>query len=135
MHSVRASVPGMLFVLLTAAGPAGAGSLAVHEAEGIRYVSGGVGQGEREELRALEDGFNLQLLFAARGGAFLSDVAVRIQDGSGRTVVDAVAEGPYFYVALPPGTYVVTATLAGDSSRRKVTVSAGRPTRSSFSWY
>lgn len=134
MNGMRALFPMLLSFLLGAAGPAAAGSLVVHDAQGIRFVSGGVGQDERGELRSLQDQFNLLLMFAAQGGAFLSAVAVRIEDRGGRTVLEAVSDGPYLYAALPPGTYVITASLDGRSNRRNVTVAAGRATRADFFW-
>jgi hypothetical protein len=82
----------------------------------------------------MESQFNLALQFSAQGGAFLSGVRVEILDRSGRTVLDAVTEGPFFYAALPPGTYSVTASVEGQSTRRSVTVGAGRITRADFAW-
>jgi hypothetical protein len=109
-------------------------ALGIQQGRGIPYVTGGVGQDERDALKAMESQFNLALQFSAQGGAFLSGVRVEILDRSGRTVLDAVTEGPFFYAALPPGTYSVTASVEGQSTRRSVTVGAGRITRADFAW-
>lgn len=127
-----------LFVLLSSilvpVGPSTAQTPAVRDYQGIRYVSGGVGQDERDYLKSVQHQFNLGLMFAAAGGAFLSAVQITIQDARGNTVLDAVAEGPYFYAALPPGSYTVTASLDRQSQRKRVNVGAGRSARADFYW-
>ena len=106
----------------------------VQQDRGIAYATGGVGQDERDTLKSMENQFNLALQFSAQGGAFLSGVRVEILDRSGRTALDALTEGPFFYVALPPGSYTVTASVEGQSIRRAVTVVSGRITRADFAW-
>ena len=49
--------------------------------QGIRYLSGGVGDSERTELDAMSHQYNLRLLFAMQGsGEYLSAVRVNILD-------------------------------------------------------
>jgi hypothetical protein len=135
MKNYRAlAILAMVPMLFWATTTLQAGSLPMRDYQGVKYVSGGVGQDERDYLNSVENQFNLQLMFAAEGGAFLSSVKVLIQDARGATVLDAVADGPYFYAALRPGTYTVTANLDGRSSQRKVTVGTGRATRADFRW-
>lgn len=114
--------------------PQTASAVEVQQNRGIPYVTGGVGQDERDTLKSMEGQFNLALQFSAQGGAFLSGVRVEIQDRSGRTVLDALTEGPYFYAALPAGPYTVAASVEGQSTRRSVTVGTGRITRADFAW-
>ena len=134
MDQARRLTRTLLSFAAVAALPQTAQALGIQQDRGIAYVTGGVGQDERDALKAMESQFNLALQFSAQGGAFLSGVRVEILDQSGRTVLDAVTEGPFFYAALPPGTYRVTASVEGQSTRRSVTVGAGRITRADFAW-
>lgn len=102
--------------------------LEVETSQGIRYVSGGVGVGEREALRAMDHDFNVQLIFATPRGDYLANVGVVIQDSTGNTVLDVVSQGPWLYAQLPAGTYTVTAQLDGQSAQRVVHVSPAHQT-------
>lgn len=82
--------------------------------QGIRYVSGGVGETERDALNALSDQFNLRLIFAmADNGAYLAAVRVNITNASGEQVLSAVSEGPWFFAQLEPGKYTVDVSVVG----------------------
>lgn len=79
--------------------------------QGIRYISGGVGEGERTELNSLSDQFNLRLLFAMQGsGEYLSAVRVNILDKQGTSVLNIESKGPWFFAQLEPGDYIVEAS-------------------------
>jgi hypothetical protein len=59
---------------------------------------GGVGEGERAELDALSNQYNLRLLFAKQdSGEYLSAVQVNILDAQGGTVLTAESSGPWFF--------------------------------------
>jgi hypothetical protein len=106
----------------------------VQSDQGIRYVSGGIGLSERDELRALSDQFNLQLMFAMHGsGNYLADVQVRILDARGAPVLNATSQGPYFMAQLPPGSYTVEADMFGQTQRQTVRVGP-RQSRLNFYW-
>lgn len=109
-------------------------SLPIRDYHGIKYVTGGIGQDERDYLKSVEHQFNLRLMFAARSGEFLSSVRVLVQDARGDTALDAVADGPYFYAALPPGSYTVTASVNQMSQQKNVNLGAGRVTQANFYW-
>ena len=98
------------------------------------YVSGGVGEGERQLLNSMSKRFNLKLVFANKSGHFLSDVRVLIEDRSRNTVLEAVSDGPLFYAELPPGRYTVVAEGFGRSMTRTVQVPPGRQTQLDFYW-
>lgn len=108
--------------------------VSIQDYRGFKYVTGGVGKDERDYLKSVEHQFNLGLMFAAQGGAYLSSVRVLIEDSRGSTILDAVAEGPYFYAALPPGSYTVTASIDQQRQRKAVNLRAGRLTRADFYW-
>ncbi len=82
-------------------------------------MTGGVGADEREVMESLDVSFNLKLVFAGRSGNFLSDVKLSITDEPGHNVEEAISNGPWFYIKLPPGLYTVVATFNNDTKRIK----------------
>ncbi len=99
------------------------GSVQVQNDRGIRYVSGGVGEGERAELNALSSEFNLRLLFAMQGsGDYLAEVRVNVLDSRGRVILSAQAQGPWFFAQLPPGMYTVEVGAIDQIQRQTVRV-------------
>jgi hypothetical protein len=112
----------------------------VHSDRGIRYVSGGVGEGERAELDALSNQFNLRLLFAMQGsGEYLSAVRVNIRDARGETVLTAESKGPWFFAQLAPGDYTVEASVPGQAQqqpqRQTAHIEGSRQSRLDFRWH
>jgi hypothetical protein len=80
---------------------------------GGRYVTGGVGADEQEQMESLRKQFNLRILTARRkSGEFIADAKVTIMQ-RGRTVLDAVMTGPLMLVELPPGAYAVRVEVEG----------------------
>jgi len=110
------------------------GGIQVREDRGIRYVSGGIGANERDELNALSHQFNLRLLFAMQAGNYLADVQVNIMDARGETVFSAKSEGPWFFVQLPPGVYTVDVDAMGRTQGQTVRIGGGRQSRLNFFW-
>ena len=98
--------------------------------EGICYISGGVGIDARQGLQAVAKDYNLKMVFAAQTGNYLADTHVVIKDMQGKTVLNAVSGGPWFYAKLPAGQYTIIATTAGKSEKQKVAInSAGHSVR------
>lgn len=94
--------------------------------DAVSHVSGGVGEEQQERLQALaQQGYTLKLLFAERGtGAYVADVRVVVADAAGRTLLDAVADGPAFFAKLPEGDYKVNLEYRGMRQARTVRASA-----------
>jgi hypothetical protein len=110
----------------------------IQEDEGIRYVSGGVGEDERSEIEALGDQFNLRLMFAKQdSGEYLADVHVSIREERGGTILDARSDGPLFFAQLPAGDYRVEATPSGmpDRMPQSKTVQIGGSGQSRLDFY
>src|SRR5207249_535527 len=124
-----ALVVGLL--LLKAAGSAG---LEVQQHDGVKYVTGGVGDDERKELAALSHQFNVKLTLALANGDFLGDAKVHIADAAGKTVLDAVTDGPSFYAQLKPGKYTVEVNRDGKVLKRTAQVTASGQQHLMFSW-
>ncbi len=104
-------------------------------AAGFRYISGGVSSEERESMQAHARDYNLRLTFAAKSGAYLAGVTLLIRDTKGSEIINAVTNGPWFFIDLPPGNYSVTATFERQSREIKnIRVSKGQTVRRNFYW-
>lgn len=91
---------------------------------GIEFRAGGVGVDEREALRTVMHDYNLWLSFTRKGSsAYAADTEVTIRDARGHIVLEALADGPWLLVKLPPGQYRVSAlNPGGDAVTQRVTV-------------
>ena len=90
---------------------------------GVTYVNGGIGDEEMAELKAKASEFNLHVMISAKGGAYISDVALRVTDEKGNALVLIADAGPYFYAKLQPGHYVLeTSTKEGKVTKKKLSV-------------
>ena len=99
----------------------------------ITFVSGGAGTEDRDALRQVESQYNLRLLFAARNGDYLANVAVTLSDARGNAVLDTIAEGPIFYARVPAGRYRLTVSNQGQSQSRDISIGNGA-VRQDFYW-
>ena len=100
----------------------------------IVYVSGGIGDEERDEIRSRERNFNLKLLFAERDGSYLGDVDVVLLNTKGNTVFEAKSVGPFLLIQLPGGSYVIQASMNGQRQQRKISVPAKGRHDAIFRW-
>ena len=103
-------------------------------AQNVKFVSGGVSDDSAERMAALGKEFNLKLLFAARDGHYLADVAVSISGAGNRKVLETVSEGPFLFAQLSPGKYVINATYAGTAQTRSTTIAATGRRELIFRW-
>jgi hypothetical protein len=108
------------------------------EYQGLRYLSGGVGEDERSEIETLGNQFNLRLMFAKQdSGEYLADVHVSIKEERSGTILDARSDGPLFFAQLPAGDYRVEATPSGmpDRMPQSKTVHVGSSGQSRLDFY
>ena len=96
----------------------------VQQADGVSYLSGGVGDEERDRILSIGKDFNLKLVLATRSGAYLSDVNIVIVDGRGQRRLDVKSDGPLFYAKLPAGRYRIKAAANGVLLQESVDVTA-----------
>lgn len=102
---------------------------------GVTYISGGIGLDDMEMLRELRPNYNLHLLFASQGsGQYLAEVNVKLLDAKGQTLLDAMADGPYFYAKVSPGKYKIVAQSQGIALSKMIEVSGKGPVSESFYW-
>lgn len=119
---------GLIPLAVAAMPPAQAADLRASSAGHAQVLSGGVGSGARERLAQQAQGYELKLVFTSSRGAYLADVPVQITDAKGKVVADAVSEGPWMFVDLPPGRYNVKASYDGKAESRQVAVGHGQRT-------
>jgi len=114
--------------------PATAADEAAMSSGKVKYVSGGVGEDSDARMHSLGKEYNLKLLFAAKDGHYLADVALTIVNERGVKVLDTTAEGPWLFAALAPGKYRISATYAGTAVARDTTVPASGRREVFFRW-
>ena len=93
--------------------PLGAGPLPREQEVGrIHYMTGGIGEESASAMRAIRQRYPVAITFALRDGGrnqFTANVGAVIEDASDVPLLSLITEGPYLYVALPPGEYRLTA--------------------------
>lgn len=100
----------------------------------VVYVSGGIGDEERDEIRSRERNFNLKLLFSERDGAYLGDVDVVLLNNKGDTVFNAESVGPFLLMQLPGGSYVIKVSMNGQMQQRRLSIPAKGRNEAVFRW-
>jgi hypothetical protein len=88
----------------------------------IQTVSGGVGETGMDAIDAVQEHYSLKLVFAKANGEYLADVAVKVSDLKGNTLVDTNSQGPVLLINLMPGNYTVKASLNGETQIQHIAV-------------
>ena len=126
---------GLSGPLLAGAADSGAPTLQPVTEGGITYVSGGNGMEERQALNDVAGDYNLKLVFAEKGsGAYVADVKLSIMNMKGQKILEAVSDGPWFFVKLAPGRYKISAEAEGQSQVQQAKIGGGRLTQLHFYW-
>lgn len=99
----------------------------------ITYITGGIGDEERNALQAVKNHYNLSIMSAGVSGAFAGDTHIIIRDRAGNEVINTDA-GPLFYANLPAGQYVVESSSEGQTHSNKVTVGSGKTANLHLTW-
>jgi hypothetical protein len=139
--NMNGSLPGRWLIvgiaaLLAAASP-NADAQSIIEgrtAQDRRFIAGGIGLDQSEQMKARARDFPLSITVAATSGAYLADSHIRIADAGGKPVLDTQLSAPYLLVDLSPGRYSVEATLQGRKQQRSVDIAAGTPAKIVFSF-
>lgn len=83
-------------------------------ASGVKYVTGGIGQDEVEDMHQMAKQFSLNILFSeGKVGRAVDGVSVVILNSQGKATFSIDAANPLLYVDLPMGKYRVLATYNG----------------------
>jgi hypothetical protein len=102
---------------------------------GYRYMTGGIGSDEREVMENWAAPYNLKLIFAERSGFFVAGVKLSILDEPGDEIAAENANGPWFYIKLPPGLYTVVAIFEDDTKQiRDLQIVGQNPVTRFFHW-
>ncbi|MDM4769131.1 carboxypeptidase-like regulatory domain-containing protein [Solimonas sp. SE-A11] len=105
--------------------------LPVQQAGTLRYITGGIGEDSAVALRALRGEYPVAITFGLRDGGrnqFTAGVTVAIDDAADRHLLSVITEGPYLYVDLPPGDYLLKAAAPslGPAQQRRFQLRPGR---------
>lgn len=103
----------------------------------VSYVSGGVDKDSAAAFEAAAKHWPALLEFAVKDrpvNSYLANVKVQVLDAHGRTVLQAVSDGPFLLARLQPGRYDVKATFGGKTLDGTLHVKAGAHAREVFMW-
>ena len=89
----------------------------------ISYTSGGVGQDEEQAFKREAPNWPLALQFSGAGGEFIADVHISIMKRDGTKVLEAVSQGPFMLVKLPPGAYTLHVAYKHQAQQKNVNIS------------
>lgn len=95
----------------------------VESSPDVNYVTGGIGDDERSSIESAKADYNLHVMSASVGGAFVGDARVIIstKGPEPKEMLNVVA-GPLLYVKLPAGSYVLNASLGEQKKQQLFTV-------------
>lgn len=104
--------------------------------EEFAWMSGGVGDEAREEMRKAAASYNVHVVFSEQRGSYLAGIpftVTRVAPGNERRLHSALSDGPLLYLKLPPGSYRIAAQIDGVWQTQQVQAgAAGSPARLSF---
>ena len=87
---------------------------------GIPWMSGGIGDEARDEMRRLSAGYNVHIVFSDRHGNYLAGIPFKVSVANGREMVSAISDGPLLYLKLPPAGYRVSAMIDGAWQQQRI---------------
>ena len=121
IHAVLAAAALTLLSTADPAGPARADTI---------YECSGIGLGEREAAENVPH--TLRLEFAQADGHYLGGVEASLSDAGGNEILAVRCPGPWVLLDLPDGSYQVSASFAGKTVTRKVTIRSGKRQKQVF---
>lgn len=90
---------------------------------GVSYVSGGASEAGMDAMLAIADRFNVRLTMVdAAHGDPVPDAAIVVASQDGRSILQATANGPMFYLRLPTGAYRLAIGYQGWVQTRDIAV-------------
>ncbi|MFJ7566912.1 hypothetical protein ACIQW9_08145 [Herminiimonas sp. NPDC097707] len=126
----------LLILALTQIPAAGAAPSEVSSGQAT-YISGGIGSDEAAEMRSMASRYALEVVSVVNTEPreeYTADFRILIRDKVGKTVVDAMSEGPFFLANLPDGSYQVEAIQDDVRKLQKVLIKKGTHRRLVFVW-
>jgi len=99
----------------------------------LAWMSGGIGDEARDEMRKAAAAYSVHLVFSDREGSYLADIPFTVSRLNGRELYSGVSAGPLLYLKLPPGSYQISAKFDGVWHSKRIRAgTAGDPARVSF---
>ena len=108
--------------------------LVPQSSEGIRYLSGGIGEDELAQIEAAKTSYNVKILLAEKSGHYISEVRLTLSSLLGEKLVDIPSAGPFVLLQVPAGTYQIDATYEGHAQQRRITINTARPLSAVLFW-
>lgn len=102
---------------------------------GIQYMTGGIGEEDKFDMRPHAKKFTLNLLFSyGAAGEYITDTNVNIYNEQSELVFRIKAAKPMLYVNLPAGTYTILASNHGERLRHKITIEENKNQKVILNW-
>ena len=98
------------------------------KSHGVMYASGGVGKDERMAMKAMAQNYNVKMIFVEAPKDYVVGVQVKIEDHSGKLLLETTSSGPLFWANLPQGDYRIIATFHNHREMKNLKVAGGAET-------
>jgi hypothetical protein len=85
-------------------------------------MTGGVSINERDFMSKKSSDYNLKIVSALLSGHYVADVRIKIEDTSGKEIIEIVSQGPWFFVKLAAGDYRIHAVYKDLERVQKIRV-------------
>ena len=103
-------------------------------ANGVPYLSGGIGDEELDELERARPNYNTRFVLSEASGAYVSDVALQVTTVLGEPIVALSGAGPIVLLQLSPGTYLIAASYDGRTVQKRLDVADNTARTISLIW-
>lgn len=105
------------------------------KAQGVRYVTGGIGADSEMHMRQIAGQWPLRMTFSeAKNDQFVANVKLSITDLKGKPELALDSAGPMTYVKLPAGDYRVYARYDGHEETRQISMHGDHGHDLNFHW-
>jgi hypothetical protein len=88
---------------------------------------------ERMDMDAMAKDYNVKMMFVEAPKDYVSGVKVKIEDPSGKVLLETTSSGPWFFAKLPQGEYRIIATFHNHPEVKNLKV-AGSAETVEFFW-
>lgn len=95
------------------------------KSHGVMYASGGVGKDERMAMNAMAQNYNVKMIFVEAPKDYIARVHLKIEDHSGKLLLETTSSGPWFWTKLPQGDYRVIASFHDHREMKLLKVTGG----------
>lgn len=109
----------------------------IQRANGVDYLSGGIGLDESQAIKAEAARWPLLITMAQRSqgrSEWVADVELQIRDESQALLLAFQSDGPLALIRLAPGKYTVNARYNGMEQQRAVQVATGVSQKITLTW-